>query len=603
MRIRTRQIRAKRWSMVGAVSMLLVWLLQPVSVLIAQAQLVTLPRIAVIDFQNKSGYGGGSLARAATDAVAGEFQKTGRYEVLARGEVEQQLKDLDLAPPLSKTGYLRLGRALQLESIVVGDIEAITFTGSPKQAQVTLTVKVIDIASGEPINGAVVTGFSNPRPGYSGDEDTLVLEAIRNAAFEAVRTILNYTIPEATVLTTRAGKEVLLNRGIRGGLKPGMEMIVIRNGEAVGRIRITEVSDSDAVGVIIESLRGIQTEDKARAVFEVPSVKVKAGKVVKEEPRSRAERNKALRALGPLLILGLIAFGVARASSGGNTPVQDVIAEAGADGNFEPFVRVSWKTNLFAKSVRDQFQWQIYRSDFIDIDDNGNRIPVGVVPGNQHWFIDTTVPRVLSYASLPREGSCEDLPLETLERDNPAPGVAPGRSYTYQIALVYSELRDAGTGGGGGGGQQVLCWLLSDRVSSGQVTVIAPVQLLTPFQRSEDVDPKEILFSWLAAEGANAYRIEVSTDPTFRDRSRTFVSEEILSTAVGGTPVSPPNRINIETALLARLGLVGRRVTLYWRVGARNLNDNPGPIPGPGGLRYVWSRPFEFTTQELPPPP
>ena len=602
MRIPKQQIRAKRWSMVGAVSMLLLWLLQPISVLTAQTQLRALPRIAVVDFQNKSGYGGGGIARAATDAVASEFQKTGRYEVMARGEVEQQLKDLDLAPPLSKTGFLRLGRALQLESIVAGDIEAITFAGSPKQAQVTLTVKVIDIASGEPINGAAVTGFSNPRPGYSGDEDTLVLEAIRNAAFEAVRTILNYTIPEATVMTTRAGKEVLLTRGIRGGLKPGMEMVVIRGGEAVGRIRVTEVSDSDAVGVIIESWRGIQPEDKARAVFEVPAVKVKAGKVVKEEPRTRAERNKALRALGPLLILGLIAFGVARASSGGNTPVQDVIAEAGADGNFEPFVRISWKTTLFAKSARDQFQWQIYRSDFIDIDDNGNMIPVGVVPGNQHWFIDTTVPRVLSYASLPREGA-SDLQLETLERDNPAPGVAPGRSYTYQIALVYSELRDTGNGGGGGGGQQVLWWLLSDRVRSGQATVIAPVQLLTPTQRSEDVDPKEIPFSWLAAEGANAYRIEVSTDPTFRDRSRTFVSEEILSTAVGGTPVSPPNRINIETALLARLGLVGRRVTLYWRVGARNLNDNPGPIPGPGGLRYVWSRPFESTTQELPPPP
>ncbi len=599
MRTRRRRIWAKRWSLAGVASMLLMWLLAPFGMPPAQAQLVQLPRIAVIDFQNKSGYGGASIARAATDAIASEYQKTGRYEVLARGEIEQQLKDLDLAPPLSKTGYLRLGRALQLESIVAGDVEAITFTGSPKQAQVTLTVKVIDVASGEPVNGAVVTGSSNPRPGYSGDDDTLVLEAVRNAAFEAVRTILNYTIPEATVLTTRAGKEVLLNRGIRGGLKPGMEMIVIRNNEEVGRIRITEVSDSDAVGVIIQSLRGIQTEDKARAVYEIPSVKVKAGKVVKEEPRSRAERNRALKALGPILVLGLIAFGIARASSGGNTPVQDVLAEAGADGNFEPFVRVSWKTTLFAKSNRDQIQWQIYRSDFIDIDGNGNMIPVGVVPGNQHWFIDTTVPRVVNYASLPREGS-EDLGLEEVDT---APGVAPGRSYTYQLALVYREVRDvAGGGTGGGGGQQVV-FLLSDRVRSGQVTVIQPVQLLTPVQRSEDVDPKDILFSWLASEGANAYRIEVSTDPTFRDRSRTFVSAEILSTAVGGSPVSPPDRINIESALLQRLGLAGKRVTLYWRVGARNLNDNPGPIPGPGGLRYVWSRPFEFTTQELPPPP
>jgi hypothetical protein len=427
-------------------------------------------------------------------------------------------------------------------------------------------------------------------PGFTGDDDTLVQEAIRNAAFEAVRIINNYTIPEATILSTRAGKEVLLNRGIRGGLQPGMEMIVVRRGEEVGRIRVTQVSDSDAVGEIIDFGRGIQSEDRARAIFRVPTVEVKAGRVVTERPRQRGEGNKLLRALGPILIVGLIAFGVARASSGGNTPVQTVVAEAGADGNFEPFVRVSWKTTLFAKSASDTIQWQIYRHDFFGTDGNGNLIPVGVTPGNQNFFVDTTVPRNISYASLPREGS-EDLELEEIEG---APGVAPGRAYTYQIALVYRERIDAE-------GQTLILYKLSDRVSSGQATVLLPVQLLTPPQRDESVIPSEARFSWLAAEGANAYRVEVSLDPTFRDRNRTYVSPEILSTAAGGSPVST-ERINLEIELLNRLRLTGQRVTLYWRVGARNLGDNPGPLPGPGGLRYVWSRPFEFTTPDLPPP-
>jgi hypothetical protein len=591
---RMRRTWTTRTVLVGVLSMLAVGLLYPLGAVRAYAQLVQLPRVAVLDFENKSGFGGASIARAATDAVAGEYQKLRKFEVLARGEIEQQLRDLDLATPLDKTGFLRLGRALQTESLITGEVNAVTFVGNPKQAQVVLTVRVVDIASGEPINGAVATGFSNRRPGYTGDDDTLVQEAIRNAAFEAVRIINNYTIPEATILSTRAGKEVLLNRGIRGGLQPGMEMIVVRRGEAVGRIRVTQVSDSDAVAEIIEFGRGIQSEDRARAIFRVPTVEVKGGRVVTERPRQRGEGNRLLRALGPILVVGLIAFGIARASSGGNTPVQTVIAEAGADGNFEPFVRISWKTTLFAKSVPDTIQWQIFRSDFIDLDEKANRIPVGVVPGNQNFFIDTTVPRVLTYASLLREGE-DDLDFQTLEEESPAPGVAPGRSYTYQIALVYRERIDAE-------GQTLILYKLSDRVRSGQATVLLPVQLLTPLQRSEDVDPKDVRFSWLAAEGANAYRVEVSTDPTFRDRNRTFVSNEILSTAAGGSPVST-ERINLETALLNRLGLVGQRVTLYWRVGARNLYDDPGPIPGPGGLRYVWSRPFEFTTQDLPPSP
>ncbi len=591
MKTRMRRTWTTRTVYLGVVSMLAVGLLYPLSAARAYAQLVQLPRIAVLDFENKSGYGGASIARAATDAVASEYQKSGKFEVLARGEVDQQLKDLDLALPLNRTGFLRLGRALQTESLITGEVNAVNFVGSPKQAQVVITVRVIDIASGEPINGAVATGFSNRRPGFTGDDDTLVQEAIRNAAFEAIRIINNYTIPEATILTTRAGKEVLLNRGIRGGLQPGMDMIVVRRGEEVGRIRITQVSDSDAVGEITDFGRGIQSEDRARAIFRVPTVEVRAGKVRTETPRRPGEGNKLLRALGPILVIGLIAFGVARASSGGNTPVQNVLAEASADANFEPIVRVSWKTTLFAKSAPDTIQWQIYRSDFIGTDDKGNLLPVGVTPGNQNFFIDTTVPRTFSYASLLREGE-EDLGLTPVD---PAPGVAAGRSYTYQVALVYRERIDAE-------GETLILFKLSDRVRSGQATVLLPVQLLTPVQRSEDVDPKDVRFSWLAAEGANAYRVEVSTDPTFRDRNRTFVSSEILSTAAGGSPVST-ERINLETGLLNRLGLVGQRVTLYWRVGARNLSDNPGPVPGPGGLRYVWSRPFEFTTQELPPSP
>lgn len=586
---------ATRTSWIGAVSMIVVGFLYPLGAVRSEAQLVQLPRIAVVEFTNKSGYGGAGIARSATDATASEFQKTGKYEVLARGEIEQQLKDLDLSPPLDRTGFLRLGRALQTESIVSGEINAVTFTGNPKQAEVTLTVRVIDMASGEPINGAVATGRSNVRPGYTGDDDTLVLEAIRNAAFEAVRSVMNYTIPEATIMTTRAGKEVLLTRGIRGGLKPGMVMVVIRRGEEVGRIRVTQVSDSDAVGEIIAVTKGIQSEDKARAIFEVPTVKVsKTGKVKAERPSQRSARSQqTLRALGALLVLGLIAFGIARGSSGGNTPVEYVTAEASTDGNFDPIVRLTWRTNLFAASNRERVLWQIYRSDVINVDGNGIRVPVGVVPGDRAFFIDTIQPRTFSYASLQRgtEGS-EDLELEEVED---GPGIASGRSYTYEVALVYREIRTVQE-------DETILYFLSDRVGSGQVTVIQPVQLLEPIQGSEDVDPKDVRFSWLAAAGANAYRVEVSTSPTFSNPNQTYVSPEITTSVVGGTPVST-ERINLEAGLLQRLGLVGQRVKLFWRVGARNLSDSPGPVPSATGYRYVWSRPFEFQTQELPPSP
>lgn len=577
-------------SLAAVWSLLATPLLQPLTIA-SHAQIDEAPRVAVLDFQNQSAYGGNALARAASDAVTSELRKSGRYNVLSRQDVDQQLKELDLSPPLDRIGYLRLAQALQVQSIFVGSVRAVTLGGPSKQAQVVLEVRVVDGALGEPVNGSIETGLSNPRPGYSGDDDTLVIEGLKNAAFDAVRTINTYTIPEATILNSRGAKEVILNKGVQGGIKVGMEMIVLRRGEPVGKIRVTQVSNNDATADIIAQTRGIMPEDRARAIYEVPELKMVGTKVVTKDPRqTRGKGNQTLKALGPLLVLGLIVFAVGRASSGGNTPVRDVVAEATVDGNFEPVIRVSWKTTLFAKDNASHIQWQVFRSDNMGIDGNGNLIPVGVVPGNQNFFIDTTLPRNFSYASPPREGS-EDLELQEVEG---GPGVAAGRSYTYQVALVYSERRDTGDG------ETTLFYHLSGRVPTGQATAIAPSVLRTPTRGSEDADPRNIQFSWFAADGANVYVVEVSYDPTFTDRraGRIFTTPEIQSTVPAGGIVST-DLLNIATTLNVPSD---RRVTLYWRVGARNNADSPGPV-AQGGVRYVWSRPFDFSTQELPPPP
>jgi TolB-like protein len=580
----------RNMSLAAVWSLLVTPLLQPLTIA-SYAQIEESPRVAVLDFQNQSAYGGNALARAASDAVTSELRKSGRYNVLSRQDVDQQLKELDLTPPLDRIGYLRMAQALQVQSIFVGSVRAVTLGGASKQAQVVLEVRVIDGALGEPVNGSIETGLSNPRPGYSGDDDTLVIEGLKNAAFDAVRTINTYTIPEATILNSRGIKEVILNKGMRGGIKEGMEMIVLRRGEPVGKIRVTQVSNNDATADIIAQTRGIVPEDRARAIFQVPEVKIVGTKVVTKDPRqTRGRGNQALKALGPLLVVALIVFAVGRGASGGNTPVRDVFAEASADGNFEPIIKVSWKTTLFAKDNASHIQWQVYRSDVTGIDGSGNLIPVGVVPGNQNFFIDTTAPRDFSYSSPPREGS-EDLELQEVVG---GPGIASGRSYTYQVALIYSERRDTGDG------ETTLFYQLSGRVPTGQATAITPATLRTPARGSEDADPRNIQFSWFASDGANAYVVEVSYDPTFTDRrvGRVFTTGEVFSTVPVGGIVST-EFLNIATALSVP---TDRRVTLYWRVGSRNNGDSPGPVTQ-GGLRYVWTRPFDFSTQELPPPP
>jgi TolB-like protein len=194
-----------------------------------QAQLNRLPAVAVLEFGNLATGARASaiLGRQATDAVVVEMTRTGRFDITPRSQLNQQLQDLGLTTPLDNIGIRKLGQALGVDFVASGDITAIRFTENPRRAQVTLSVRLTDVVSGELANGAIQTGTSPAPPaGFQPDDDTLINQAIGNAAYNAVQTINNYTLPEATVLQSQ--EQVLLNRGVRDGITPGLEMIVIR---------------------------------------------------------------------------------------------------------------------------------------------------------------------------------------------------------------------------------------------------------------------------------------------------------------------------------------------------------------------------------------
>jgi hypothetical protein len=98
-------------------------------------------------------------------------------------------------------------------------------------------------------------------------------QAIGDAAFQLVRTLNNYRLPEATVLITSENREVRLNRGSRDGIQAGQEFVVFRQGERIGRIRVTRVYGTESYAAITDIGRGIRPEDKARAVFPLSALR------------------------------------------------------------------------------------------------------------------------------------------------------------------------------------------------------------------------------------------------------------------------------------------------------------------------------------------
>ena len=582
----------------GLIARALSWTLIVAMVLPGIASLTMVPAVAqpaargtvaVVDFTVRPGLQQALLSRAATDAIAMELSRAG-FNVLSRTQVQNALQELSLEPILDRLGVVKLGKTLAVDSIVSGEVVAVTLEGSPRTARVTILVRVTDVASGEDVNGAAVTGQSNPRVGYVGDDDQLIREAISNAALQAATTIASYTIPEATVLNTVGTDEVLLNRGTRSGIQTGMEMIVLRGRDVVGRIRVTRPSTSDAIAKVISSTLGIQPEDRARAVFKLPTVQFDRGKVKIAEPRAKP-KSAGLSNLGKIAVIVAIVAGAARIAQGGSSGVDSVKAEPVTDPS-GPAVKISWKPSVFAQANQDRILYHIYREP---ADPTRPRVPVLTARSNETYVVDTQAARTVSYVDI-APGQEVDTPDLTDEED--IPGVTAGQSYRYAVTLIYRFVSPYSGQAGGQQGQQQqdVTYRESDKKWTGFATPLAQPVLLRPANGSEDINLRSVDFEFQAVPGAQAYRVEVSTDPTFQNKAVSFYTNEVMMPA--GSTISIRN-VNLSTKFSGAM-------RLYWRAGARNINDEPGPAPWVGDIkgqyRYIWSEPFSFMPVEEPPP-
>lgn len=320
----------------------------------ASAQLMPQYSVGVADFFNESGVQGDLLARLATDAVVVEMSKTNRYDVsITRSMMKTKMEELGMHAPLTKLDLVRLGEALSADAMLEGSIKSIQLAGSgpTRRASVTLVCQMIDQASGEIINGAVQTGQSSARVGYTPDDNSLIAEAINGAAFLAVKTMIDYVIPEATVMMNIGDSQVMINKGQRDGVKPGMRMIVLRDKEIIGYIDVTSASPMDAMTKVIKSMRGIQPQDKARAIFEMPMVSptLKSAPLPSGAPSKGRVSGGSGSKIAKFLLGALIVAGIASIFQGGsgapNAPVLGIRAINSPTGRTLP--GLVWNGHLY----------------------------------------------------------------------------------------------------------------------------------------------------------------------------------------------------------------------------------------------------------------
>jgi hypothetical protein len=561
--------------------------------------------VAILDFNNLSKYEGKMVGRRAADAVAMSLTTlAGDYfTILSRADLEKEVEAEGLSYPLDKVDMVRLGRTLGLDGIITGTViqVGISRSNGATQAAVQVACQMLDISTEEPITGAVATGKSSPKYDYTGDLDILVDEALNKAAYQIAQQFVSFAVkgvPEFTILTTM-GSEVLLNAGSRQGIKEGMEMVVLRGGEKVGRIKVKEVTLTDATATILEAPRGIQGGDKVRIVYEAPPI----GKA----PLEQEIKEKAKTSLQKTLPALLLAFGIYKLMQKGSS------ATAGPrpstcyadESNGMPIVHLSWDyrkipnpTNIAAVMV--------YR---VPINHPMPSSPTAIPSDSDvyliySWRNNLYFDNGILYGGTTPPSTCVDslqLPA-TITRYTPSDDLSdldtndvtttpfvPGNSYNYYVIGINAYCPPAPPDG-----EARVVYHFMDPIFIGSCTPIYPPTPVSPANGTTLLVDQlnSVTFQWLAVDGANEYVVEVSTDPSFpSDTSKTLRSKPLY--LIGNAGELMP-----ETGLTLDLSRFKNAKVLYWRVGAIHREDTQKP---PGG--YVFRKGYWFTINIEPGPP
>ncbi len=601
----------------------------------AQAPVTTnLQTAIVVDFVNKSGFLGEALARRATDAVAVELANSARFEVLRRDEVDKQASAMGIKRPYDDVAQGKLAAALGATTVVTGEVSFVTTVAKSDPKRVVAGLKVMLRAPGSPelVNGAAEIGEARARPGL-GDDESLGQEAVDNAAVVAVKKILAANLPEGTIVSTvgpETGLQILVNRGSRDGVQPGLQMLVTRQGQRVGKIQLTNVYATDSEAKAVENTLGIRPEDKVRAVFPMPTFPTMAGlKGVKTGPRAP---KGSVASLGKVLVVLAAGIVIAAAVMGGkNTSVTGVTAEADVEGA-EPVVRITWRDNFWGATTLEHQIWRVPDAPF-----NFQGVPIASKQYEPR-YVDRPAPysywdgtRSFLRAPLPgtaTSGTSGGSEAEVVTPDAGAvPGFTIGRSYTYALtAVIRRPLAITNTGGTGtGGGNNTVGTedVGTSPVPSAQTTPVAQAQLVMPESMSSNVDLTRFSPTWMSTTGADVFVVEVSTDRTFKNKTLILQLPRVYSTAPLATGVTQvlDSAVDLTTnPVLLRDPVFANYVnrvpnapkpTVYWRVGARNDDDRPGPVnwitrnhaDGDRTFRYVYSEVRSFTPADMPPPP
>ncbi len=289
---------------------------------LAQAQ--TRIRVAVLDFEYASTgadswwYASPGAAKGVSDLLTNKLVNSGRYTMIERSRIADILAEQNLGASgrVDASTAAQVGRLLGADAVIIGSVTRFNldeegsggsifgFGGNRtvRTAEVALTARIVNTTTGEIISVAEGSGTKEQGSGgvsisilgnigSSANNDDELLSGAADAAVSQLADKLvdsssrmaaqPQTMPVVeAIVADVSGNTVIINKGAQDGFRTGMTLsierierevldpqtgAVLRSiSSPIGRIELTEVDASSAVGRIVSGT-GMRVGDKVKA--------------------------------------------------------------------------------------------------------------------------------------------------------------------------------------------------------------------------------------------------------------------------------------------------------------------------------------------------
>jgi hypothetical protein len=584
----------------------------------AQAQ-TAVQRAVVLDFQAGTGLDP-ILGRKAADALAVELQRSGDYEIVTRQEFEAAIASQPgLRPPYNAPTQARLAGVVNARSVFSGRVVRTIITEG-RSARVLIEVRQLDAQTGDYINGTQINEITDEKL-QQFDNDVLVDEAINKAAFAAVRSMKQTTLPIGTVLNV-TNQDIELNIGTRNGVAPGQRYTVLQDRPnrarnivervKTGEITIVSVEDNQSTARLSAGGQvGVRTGDKVRQIytlsnFPISSTATSSTPVTSAPPTNRTGGGLLRRGgdalLGIAALVGLVAlagFGggsnnnaITQTDAPGAIPIQ---TSASLDGS-NSSIRVNF-TDTLPGILRggEVAGYLIFRSTSPSFSGTPATL-IDFVRGNQRVFVDNAevTPRreieitelnpatgnnstaagrlIVNETTLAAGGNEISQDGDSVTVRVTRPPLQPGVQYFYAVARVIA-LRTTVQVTGGGGNQQTTTRVdLQPAVgntsnASGGATAIPTLQLADT-ATTNNLDNLIVTLDGTFVRGTiDTVTVQVSKGSNFAD-AETFEQIFTQPARMGGNVVLNLGNIRVRNFEPGD--------NVFIRIGLRASTDRPG---------------------------